>query len=34
MEKRWLEMDFEIYYAVDCLVNKIPLAISKTYYNH
>ena len=33
VEERWLERDFEINYTVDCLVNKIPLSISKTYYN-
>ena len=33
VEERWLERDFVINYTVDCLVNKIPLSISKTYYN-
>ena len=33
VEQRWLERDFKINYTVDCLVNKIPLSISKTYYN-
>ena len=33
VEERWLERDFEINYTVDCLLNTIPLAISKTYYN-
>ena len=33
VEKRWLERDFEINYLVDCLINQIPLSISKTYYN-
>ena len=33
MEERWLERDFEIDYTMDCLLNTIPLAISKTYYN-
>jgi len=33
LEERWLERDFEIDYIVDCLFNKIPLSISKTYYN-
>ena len=33
MEERWLERDFKINYTVDCLVNNIPLSISKTNYN-
>lgn len=33
VEERWLERDFKINYTVDCLINKIPLSISKTYYN-
>ena len=33
VEERWLERDFESNYTVDCLINKIPLSISKTYYN-
>ena len=33
VEERWLERDFEINYTVDCLLNKVPLSISKTYYN-
>ena len=33
VEKRWLERDFEINYLVNCLLNNIPLSISKTYYN-
>ena len=33
VEERWLERDFEINYTVNCLLNTIPLSISKTYYN-
>lgn len=33
VEKRWLERDININYAVDCLLHKIPLSISKTTYN-
>ena len=33
VEERWLERDFKINYTVDCLINKIPLSISKTNYN-
>lgn len=33
VEERWLERDFEINYTVDCLLNGVPLSISKTYYN-
>ncbi|MBE6504841.1 MAG: hypothetical protein IJH63_15790 [Methanobrevibacter sp.] len=33
VEERWLERDFEINYTVDCLLNKVPLSISKTYHN-
>ena len=33
VEERWLERDFEINYTVDCLLNTVPLSISKTYYN-
>lgn len=33
VEQRWLERDFEINYTVDCLLNKVPLSISKTYHN-
>ena len=33
VEERWLERDFEINYTVDCLLNTIPLAISKTFHN-
>ena len=33
VEKRWLERDFKINYTVDCLINNIPLSISKTYHN-
>ena len=33
VEERWLERDFKINYTVDCLINKIPLSISKTYNN-
>ncbi len=33
-QERWLERDFEIDYVVDCLLNEIPLSISKTMVNH
>lgn len=33
VEERWLERDFEINYTVNCLLNTVPLSISKTYYN-
>lgn len=33
VEERWLERDFEINYTVDCLLNTVPLSISKTFYN-
>lgn len=33
VEERWLERNFKINYTVDCLVNNIPLSISKTNYN-
>ena len=33
VEERWLERDFEINYTVDCLLNTVPLSITKTYYN-
>lgn len=32
-EERWLERDFEINYVVKCLLNDIPLSISKTMAN-
>ena len=33
LQERWLERDFEIDYVVDCLLNEIPLSISKTMVN-
>lgn len=33
LQERWLERDFKINYIVDCLLNEIPLSISKTMVN-
>lgn len=33
LQQRWLERDFEINYVVNCLLNEIPLSISKTMVN-
>lgn len=33
LEERWLERDFEIDYIVKCLLNEVPLSISKTMEN-
>lgn len=31
--QRWLERDFKINYVIDCLLNNIPLSITKTNIN-
>ena len=33
LQQRELERDFKINYLINCILNQIPLGISKTYYN-